>query len=164
MFSIAIVSYLLMSELGYYFNIENVHKMTVDGTRGRQMTINFDIDFPRMPCCLISIELEDMAQNVQHHLESRIKKVRLNLNGEPISDAEEHAIGGALKNETHLEAIPKGNPNCGSCYGAGEKENECCNTCDDVRAAYSKKRWTLPRCIRLNSVHARISKTWSMEK
>ena len=73
--------------------------MSVDGTRGAQVTINFDITFPRylerkarknnfvqltrcrMPCCLISIELEDMAQNVQHNIESRIKKMRLNLQG-----------------------------------------------------------------------------------
>jgi hypothetical protein len=29
---------------------------------------------------------------------------------------------------------------CGSCYGAGE-ENECCNTCDDVKRAYHRKGW-----------------------
>jgi len=31
---------------------------------------------------------------------------------------------------------------CGSCYGAGTK-GECCNTCDDVRAAYQRKHWSL---------------------
>ena len=27
---------------------------------------------------------------------------------------------------------------CGSCYGA---KNGCCNTCEDVRAAYEAKGW-----------------------
>lgn len=31
--------------------------------------------------------------------------------------------------------------NCGSCYGAGS-EDECCNTCDDVKRAYQRKGWT----------------------
>merc|ERR1719397_1741170 len=30
---------------------------------------------------------------------------------------------------------------CGSCYGAGEYEHQCCNTCDDVHRAYHKKLW-----------------------
>lgn len=30
---------------------------------------------------------------------------------------------------------------CGSCYGAAEDDNECCNTCDDVKRAYSRKGW-----------------------
>ena len=28
---------------------------------------------------------------------------------------------------------------CGSCYGA---ESGCCNTCEDVRAAYKEKNWS----------------------
>lgn len=30
---------------------------------------------------------------------------------------------------------------CGSCYGAEEKEGDCCNTCDQVVAKYSLKGW-----------------------
>ena len=30
---------------------------------------------------------------------------------------------------------------CGSCYGAHENEGDCCNTCDDLLAAYKKKGW-----------------------
>lgn len=97
----------------------------------------------RMPCCLVSIELEDMAKNVQHHIESRITKTRLDLHGQPMAEAEEHAIGGSLKNESHLEEKPQKDANCGSCYGAGE-ENECCNTCEQVRKAYEKKQWSMP--------------------
>jgi len=30
---------------------------------------------------------------------------------------------------------------CGSCYGAHENESDCCNSCDDLLAAYKKKGW-----------------------
>lgn len=35
---------------------------------------------------------------------------------------------------------------CGPCYGANPKgeANPCCNTCDDVRRAYSDMGWKLP--------------------
>lgn len=33
-----------------------------------------------------------------------------------------------------------GKPKCMGCFGAGD-EGECCNTCEQVRAAYRKKGW-----------------------
>ena len=41
----------------------------------------------------------------------------------------DEALAKALSNAT------KDEPECGSCYGAGD-EGECCNTCDEVRLAY----------------------------
>lgn len=37
---------------------------------------------------------------------------------------------------------PTGNIECGDCYGAkSPNEDGCCNTCDDVRKAYSDMGW-----------------------
>ena len=33
---------------------------------------------------------------------------------------------------------------CGSCYGASPDPSRCCNTCDDIRAAYRERRWGFP--------------------
>jgi endoplasmic reticulum-Golgi intermediate compartment protein 3 len=50
-------------------------------------------------------------------------------------------------------SIP-GKPGCGSCMGAQLTEDQCCNTCDDVRAAYEKRGWlivdmhAIPHCAR----------------
>lgn len=33
---------------------------------------------------------------------------------------------------------------CGSCYGAHVDEDDCCNSCDDVKNAFAKKGWSLP--------------------
>jgi len=44
----------------------------------------------------------------------------------------------------HTEMAGEGDAEaCGSCYGAAP-DGSCCNTCDDVRAAYRKKRWGMP--------------------
>jgi hypothetical protein len=32
---------------------------------------------------------------------------------------------------------------CGNCYGAAQNEDDCCNTCEDVRAAYQSQGWAL---------------------
>jgi hypothetical protein len=44
---------------------------------------------------------------------------------------------------------------CGPCYGAQDKEGQCCQTCDDVLMTYTKKRWktellkyTAEQCMR----------------
>ena len=34
-------------------------------------------------------------------------------------------------------------PLCLSCYGAEQKEGQCCNTCDEVREAYRRRGWAL---------------------
>lgn len=31
---------------------------------------------------------------------------------------------------------------CGSCYGAALSSSECCDTCDEVRAAYARRGWS----------------------
>ena len=33
---------------------------------------------------------------------------------------------------------------CGSCYGASDDPERCCNTCDDIKKVYAEKRWGFP--------------------
>ncbi|RWW51174.1 hypothetical protein BHE74_00042507 [Ensete ventricosum] len=32
---------------------------------------------------------------------------------------------------------------CGTCYGAETSDDQCCNSCEEVREAYRKKGWAL---------------------
>ena len=32
---------------------------------------------------------------------------------------------------------------CGTCYGAEDADHPCCNSCDDVRAAYQRRGWAM---------------------
>ena len=45
---------------------------------------------------------------------------------------------------------------CGSCYGAENEEMKCCNSCQDVKDAYTKKTWKFdPRGIEQCKVELR---------
>jgi hypothetical protein len=46
-----------------------------------------------------------------------------------------------LENELDKQVAQKGADYCGSCFGGLEPPNGCCNTCDEVRQAYSDRGW-----------------------
>lgn len=52
-----------------------------------------------------------------------------------------------------------GTPGCGSCMGAGDRVDSCCNSCADVQKAYEERGWLLidlsgvPQCIREGRTH-----------
>lgn len=136
------ISFLLVSELGYYLTTDTVDKMMVDGGRNTLVSINFDLEFPHMSCAAVAIESADMAGNAQHDIVHNIQKISLDLSGQALAEGMQGSIGGALTNHSDLhEEIEK--PKCGSCYSAGEPE-ECCNTCESVKAAYVRKSWLMP--------------------
>lgn len=86
--------------------------------------------------------------------------------GNIIGESQKHEARGTLKRTDDLlkekeRAIQEGRPAdpeamrpgvCGDCYGAGQP-GQCCNTCEDVRAAYRTKGWnfnmaTVTQCAR----------------
>ena len=75
--------------------------------------------------------LKDVS--VQEHL-AELKNSDRTLH-EIVSDHKKDALQGEDAEEDDVVA------GCGSCYGAAEDDNECCNTCDDVKRAYSRKGW-----------------------
>ncbi|OQS00917.1 golgi family protein [Achlya hypogyna] len=154
-----LIFYLFVSELNYHLDIDTVDKMYVDGQRNVNLSINFDIEFPRMPCQIVSIEHADLAGRVQLDVIDNIHKVRLDaqgtslcsdcwaliastLTGNSIGEKIKESIGGALTNASQL-AVQTEAESCGNCYGAGEP-GECCNTCQDVKNAYIRRNWALP--------------------
>ncbi|TMW59510.1 hypothetical protein Poli38472_004579 [Pythium oligandrum] len=144
MLAFAAIGILLFSEVSYYFASDTVDRMLVDGARNTLVPINFDIDFPNMPCSIIAVETADMAGTVQHDVVNNIEKIALDRNGQPHKEGVKDTIGGALTNHTDLhERGETERPACGSCYSAGEP-GQCCNTCDDVKRAYDRKNWIMP--------------------
>ncbi|DAZ99287.1 TPA: hypothetical protein N0F65_005455 [Lagenidium giganteum] len=138
------IIFLLVSEMSYYFSMDTVDKMMVDGTRNRIVQIHFDVEFPKMPCAIIAVESSDLSGKVHHDIVHNIKKVSIDANGAVINEGKLHSIGGAMTNHTDIhstEETPK--PDCGSCYAAGAP-GECCNTCDEVKAVYARKNWAMP--------------------
>ncbi|KAG6952082.1 hypothetical protein JG688_00013435 [Phytophthora aleatoria] len=138
----ACISLLLVSELSFYLTTDTVDKMMVDGGRNTLVSINFDLEFPRMPCSVVAVESADMAGNAQHDIVHNIEKIPLDHNGQALAEGMRDVIGGALTNHTDLHGETE-KPACGSCYSAGEP-GECCDTCESVKAAYARKSWMMP--------------------
>ncbi|AQK86878.1 Endoplasmic reticulum vesicle transporter protein [Zea mays] len=80
-----------------------------------------------------------------HNLRHDIEKIRLDAHGNVI-EARKVSIGGAKIErplQKHGGRLDKGEQYCGTCYGAEESDEQCCNSCEEVREAYKKKGWAL---------------------
>ncbi|GFH13985.1 uncharacterized protein HaLaN_09956, partial [Haematococcus lacustris] len=126
-----------LSELHSWAVINTQHELMVDSSRGETIRINVDLTFPHMPCSWLSLDAMDVSGDLHLDVDHDIYKQRLSANGNPLKEAARHDVA-STKAATQLV---NGNVTCGACYGAEEAEGQCCNTCDEVRAAYRKKGW-----------------------
>ena len=88
------------------------------------------------PLSLSLFLLQDVAGDYHPYMEQNMAKQRLKADGRPIGRT---VAEQANVYENKGFELPAGY--CGSCYGAEEKEGDCCNTCDEVVARYSVKGW-----------------------
>nr|CAB3464873.1 unnamed protein product [Digitaria exilis] len=105
----------------------------------------FDVTFPSIPCTLLSIDTKDISGEQHHDIRHDIEKRRLDSHGN-IIEARKEGIGGAKIErplQKHGGRLDKGEQYCGTCYGAEESDEQCCNSCEEVREAYKKKGWAL---------------------
>lgn len=132
---------LLAAELYSYLVPSQREHVAVDPIMEDRLRINFDITFHALPCAEANIDAMDVAGEQQNGLEHNIMKMRLAPSGQPIGSAFAHKIEEerAAAAEPAPSSLP---PNyCGTCYGADTRPGQCCNTCDEVRAAYAEKGW-----------------------
>ncbi|XP_014479408.1 PREDICTED: endoplasmic reticulum-Golgi intermediate compartment protein 3 isoform X1 [Dinoponera quadriceps] len=145
--STIIMGILLMSEINYYLTPTMSEELFVDTSRGSKLRINLDIIVPTISCDLLSIDAMDTT-GVQHlQIEHNIFKRRLDLNGKPIEDPKRTNITNtkALMKPTNEETqVSSTTEACGDCYGAATDMLKCCNTCEEVQAAYRLKKWATP--------------------
>ena len=132
----------------------------VDTSLGKQMRVNMNITFPGLACEDLHLDAIDVAGDSQINIEDTLKKIRLHeKNGKVYSRDEIKVELNAHRGEQEKkERILNENLEedyCGPCYGAHEKEEQCCQTCDDVVEAYEKKKWktellqyTAEQCVR----------------
>lgn len=132
-----LMAVLFLSELRLYLATQTTHELIVDTSRGAHIDINFDVTFPHMPCSWLSLDAMDISGEMHLDVASHdIKKQRLGANGSPVAEVEQHDVKQTQKKDSNATA-------CGSCYGAESELYKCCNTCDEVRQAYSAKQWSL---------------------
>ncbi|XP_021899907.1 endoplasmic reticulum-Golgi intermediate compartment protein 3-like [Carica papaya] len=136
---------LFVSEFRLYLHTITETKLLVDTSRGEKLRINFDVTFPAIPCTLLSLDAMDISGEQHRDIRHDIIKRRINSHGDVI-EVRQDGIG-APKIEKPLQRhggrLEHNEKYCGSCYGAEMTDDDCCNTCEEVREAYRKKGWGL---------------------
>lgn len=153
------ITYLVFTEMGYNFKLIMTERVHVNATSPTGLDVEFDISLPLVPCSVLKIDANDPSGQTQSlHLDRRHHvwkhRIKVDENGEIQYAGERRKLeqGSTLLHEEHLEdlletiSIETGitaedeEKDCGSCYGAGQ-EGECCDTCEDVKRAYTLKGW-----------------------
>jgi len=172
--TVLIIGYLVYTEYHYNFKTEIIERVHANETFSKGLEMEFDITLHQVPCAILSIDAADpTGQSQSLHLDTdhHVWKHRMKKDGRLIGRREKLELGSTLLDEEvlletlqdqhvnddddatlnndddaldlTLEDIKLRQVECGSCYGAGDA-GECCNTCDDVKRAYTRKQWAPP--------------------
>lgn len=140
-----IMLFLFFSELRLYLHAKTETKLVVDTSRGGNLHINFDLSFPVIPCSILGLDAIDISGEQHLDIKHNIIKKRIDHHGKVI-EARPDGIG-APKIEKPLQRhggrLEHNETYCGSCFGAESSDDECCNSCEEVREAYRKKGWAI---------------------
>ncbi|KAL5562908.1 hypothetical protein UlMin_032655 [Ulmus minor] len=140
-----VMFFLFLSEFRLFLHTVTETKLAVDTSRGETLHINFDVTFPAIPCSLLSIDAIDVSGEQHFDIKHDIVKKRIDGHGNLI-EAKKDGIG-APKIEKPLQKhggrLEHGETYCGSCFGAEASDDDCCNSCEEVREAYRKKGWAV---------------------
>ncbi|OIT39110.1 PREDICTED: endoplasmic reticulum-Golgi intermediate compartment protein 3-like [Nicotiana attenuata] len=136
---------LFVNELGLYIHSYTETQLIVDTSRGGKLHIHFDITFPAVPCSLLSLDARDISGEEHFDIRHDIFKKRIDSHGAVI-EVRQDGIG-APKIERPLQKhggrLEHNETYCGSCFGAETADDECCNSCEEVREAYRKRGWAI---------------------
>lgn len=140
--AIAIILWLLIGEVRYFASTEEHHEMFIDAELGGDMEVRVNVTFRHVPCDLITLDAMDVFGVFANGVEGNTVKTRIDAaSGLPISEARKLVD----EKKVMTKAIdPDGveKEDCPSCYGAERDPGECCYTCEEVRQAYARMRWS----------------------
>jgi len=125
---------LFMSELMQYLTPERVDTLRVDPSVDEKLRITFNISFPALSCAEVMIDAMDVAGDQQLQIDHAVFKTRLDAQGSVLGEKFQENITA----DVDIPVMP--DDYCGSCYGA-RGDGDCCNTCDEVIAAYTERGW-----------------------
>eukprot|EP00177_Eucheuma_denticulatum_P001571 GFKZ01002809.1.p1 GENE.GFKZ01002809.1~~GFKZ01002809.1.p1 ORF type:complete len:401 (-),score=40.85 GFKZ01002809.1:574-1776(-) len=153
--SLVLIASLFLSELISFLTPTRTSTLSVDAGRDETMKIHLDVDFPHVNCEIMGVDALDVGGSVQLEITNHMFKVPIDHRGNPIRDQPKSRLArhSRIVNQTNPSPSPWPN-GCGSCMGAEDTSDQCCNTCDEVRKAYEKRGWLLmdltniPQCQR----------------
>jgi len=166
-----LVTLLVIAEVitWYSQNGAEISRTYVDNSLGKKMRVNMNFTFPALACDDLHLDVIDVAGGSQMDIHDTLKKKKLHKDGTPMTNKEIemetniHLKQQAEKQEILKRELPENY--CGPCYGAHETQDQCCQTCDEVIQAYTKKKWktemlkfTSEQCIREGRDHQEAKK------
>ncbi|KAM3175506.1 hypothetical protein ACTXT7_008392 [Hymenolepis weldensis] len=134
---IIIIFVLYVWEVTDYLSPAVKQEIIVDISRNRQMSINFDITFPHVPCYVLSVDSMDISGEQHSAITQDVNKTSILVDGSAKSYEADSEKVKALKLKRNANY-------CGSCYGTGNDDKQCCNTCEAVMEAYRTRGWNVP--------------------
>ncbi|KAH6558506.1 hypothetical protein KP509_1Z060600 [Ceratopteris richardii] len=143
----AIVMLLLfITEFRIYLHPVTTTELTVDTSRGETLQIYLDVTFPALACSIISLDAMDISGEQHLDVKHNIFKKRLDSTGKVVEPPKQESLGGPQIEkplQRHGGRLQHNETYCGSCFGAEQSDDDCCNSCEEVREAYRRKGWGL---------------------
>ncbi|CAA2982300.1 endoplasmic reticulum-Golgi intermediate compartment 3-like [Olea europaea subsp. europaea] len=144
-FPYSLSSVISLNFAGLYLHAVTETKLVVDTSRGERLRINFDVTFPALACSILSLDAMDISG--EQHLDVRhdIIKKRIDAHGNVIETRQDGIGHPKIEKplQRHGGRLEHNETYCGSCYGAEASDDDCCNSCEEVREAYRKKGWAI---------------------
>lgn len=137
---------LFFTELRIYLHPVTTTELTVDTSRGDTLQIYLDVTFPSLACSFISLDAMDISGEQHLDVKHNIYKKRLDPTGKVVEPPKQENLGGPQIEkplQRHGGRLQHNETYCGSCFGAEQSDDDCCNSCEEVREAYRRKGWGL---------------------
>ncbi|KAI0247576.1 hypothetical protein BJV78DRAFT_1244350, partial [Lactifluus subvellereus] len=87
--------------------------VVVDRSRGEKLTVHLNVTFPRVPCCLLSLNLIAITRELQRDITRSVVKTRLTAAGTAVPGSQI----GQLRNDIDNLNKQRTSGYCGLCYG-----------------------------------------------
>jgi len=117
-----IIAILFWTELQEFCTVEVVDSISVDTRINQKLLIGMNITFPHLRCDEVSVDTVDSAGDNQVNVHGGLEKLNLDKEGRLLATEFK-----AKKDE------------CLPCGEGADDEHKCCNTCQDLKDAYSAK-------------------------
>lgn len=137
---------LFLTELRLFLNPVTKTQLIVDTSRGETLKIYLDVTFPSLACSIISLDAMDISGEQHLDVKHDIFKKRLDSTGKAVEPPKQENIGGPQIDkplQRHGGRLEHNETYCGSCFGAEQSDEDCCNSCEEVREAYRRKGWAV---------------------
>lgn len=159
--SFLVITILFLTELQYFLTLETKDQMLIDQDQDRKyLDIVINITFPFVPCSVLQMNLIDPKKANVMHVSHEVYKTRLKpgwTRGNPIvpvgkiirdsltnvaqtaQDLADALSSDGVNNQNPKIEHATTHQRCMSCFQSHQDEDDCCDSCNDVRAAFTQK-------------------------